>query len=297
MIMKKILTLLALAFCYTLSMHAQVEDKADWESDFDDDPQMLEDRLAAQKRQAALQAVIVKKKQKEAEAAAVKPETLYKEDNTPRRIANELSDANTASQETEDLSAELSGPTDVLPARLQTARPTTAENTYEQSEDRHIQFMGLELNGAITEMDTKLASKGVRVSPVTNSLPYGQRLYNGTFSGSNADIIINYNIRTSEVYKGQAIIKSRGKSAAEQLMSEMLMKLDMKYDAYHRVSFPVKDEYDHQFHRYSWMVENGTIDLYTTSSSRSDNGDFFLHVEYMDYENEMHNRADELNDL
>ena len=295
--MKKLLTIISLAFCCMINLYAQVEDRADWEADFDDDPQMLEDRIAAQRRQAAIRAAVAKKKQQEEATAAVKPETLYKEMNTPRKIANEMNNANATSQETEDLSAALSGQTDVLPARLQTARPTTAQSIYEQKEDSHMMFMGIELNGTISEMDKQLAAKGAKVSSVTNSLPYGQRLYNGTFSGKKADIIVYYNTATSEVYKAQAIIKSHGKVAAEQLQSEMLMKLDMKYDAYHRTGNPVRDEYDHQFHRYSWMLENGNIELFTTSSGRSDNSDFFLHIGYKDYENDARNRADELNDL
>ena len=166
-----------------------------------------------------------------------------------------------------------------------------------QDPKEHLKFMGIELNGTISDFQTKLLSKGLTVSSLSKQQPTGIRMYEGTFSGEDAEIVVWYNPRTKEVYRAKAIISRYGKDLVEQLMRGMETKLDAKYGTENKESGEVEDDHLQKFTQHSYMVENGTIDLFVVSTGYSAQNTFFLHIDYKDKVNFTKNTKDEMDDL
>lgn len=161
----------------------------------------------------------------------------------------------------------------------------------------HLKFMGIELNGTITDFQTKLLSKGMTVSPHSKQQPTGVRVFDGSFSGEDAQIVVWYNPRSKEVYRAKAIISRYGKDLVEQLQLSMERKLDAKYGTEYKQSEEVEDDYLQKFIQHSYLVENGTIDLFVVSTGYTTQSNFFLHVDYKDMVNFRKNTQDEMDDL
>lgn len=172
-----------------------------------------------------------------------------------------------------------------------------ALNVQAQEQKKHLKFIGIELNGTITDFQTKLLSKGLTVSPQSKQQPTGMRVFDGTFSGENAQIVVWYNPRTKEVYRAKAIIGRYGKDLVEQLQGNMEKKLDVKYGTEYKQSEEVENDYLQKFIQHSYWVDNGTIDLFIVSTGYSSQSNFFLHVDYKDMINFKKNIQDEMDDL
>lgn len=165
------------------------------------------------------------------------------------------------------------------------------------AQTEHLKFMGIELNGTITAFQTKLQTKGVKISPSTSKMPNGMRLFNGIFSGEEAEIAVWYNPRSKDVYRAKAMIERYGKDLIEQLFNKMEAKLDLKYGTDCKTSKIVKDDYLQEFKQVSYDVGNGTIGLFVVSTSYTSQSRFYLHVDYYDAENQVANIMDEMDDL
>ena len=165
------------------------------------------------------------------------------------------------------------------------------------AQEGHMKFMGIELNGTISEFQTKLQSKEFVVSKQSSQYPNGMRAYDGVFSGENAQIIVWYNPRSKQVYRAKAVIERYGKDLVKQLMDKMKAKLDLKYGSECRYSEVVKDDHLQEFEQSSWEINNGTIDLFVVSTGYSAQNTFFLQVDYRDKENYLKNTMDEMDDL
>ena len=172
-----------------------------------------------------------------------------------------------------------------------------ALNVQAQEQKKHLKFIGIELNGTIADFQTKLLAKGLTVSPLSKQQPTGVRMFNGTFSGEDAQIVVWYNPRTKEVYRAKAIISRYGKNLIEQLQRNMERKLDAKYGTGYKQSEEVEDDHLQKFMQHSYMVENGTIDLFIVSTGYSSQSEFFLHVDYKDMINFKKNTQEEMDDL
>lgn len=166
-----------------------------------------------------------------------------------------------------------------------------------QEPENHLKFMGIELNGTITDFQKKLSAKGVTVSPQSKYQPNGMRLFNGSFSGEKADIVVFYNPHTKGVYRAKAMIKRYGKDSVTQLMNSMKNKLDAKYGTDNKNSDIVKDDYLHEFMQYSYDLQEGIIGLFISSTGFSDQNDFYLQIDYADRINNIKNIQEELDDL
>lgn len=170
-------------------------------------------------------------------------------------------------------------------------------STMIQAQNEHLKFMGIELSGTISDFQTKLLAKGLRVSPQSKQQPNGIRLYDGVFSGEDAQIVVWYNPRSKEVYRAKAIINRYGKDMVEQLMRNMERKLDAKYGTENKHSEKVEDDHLQKFVQHSYVEENGSIDLFIVSTGYSSQTNFFLHIDYKDKENFTKNTQDEMDDL
>ena len=161
----------------------------------------------------------------------------------------------------------------------------------------HLKFMGIELNGTITDFKTKLAAKGLTLSKINNQYPTGMRVYDGIFSGEKAEIIVWYNPRSKQVYRAKAVISREGEDLIKQLKSSFEDKLDLKYGTDSKSTNNVEDQYLHKFDQHSYFVGNGSVDLFIVSTGYTSHDTFYLHVDYKDLVNYTKNTADEMDDL
>ena len=162
----------------------------------------------------------------------------------------------------------------------------------------HLKFMGIELNGNISDFQTKLQAKGLTVSPLSKLSPAGTRLFYGPFSGEDAKIFVWYNLHTKEVYRAKAIIGKYEKNIIEQKMKSLESKLDTKYGIECKESGDVKDDYNHKFTQHAYLIDNGEIDLYIVSEGYTEtSNNFSIHVDYWDKVNRNKNTQDEMDDL
>ena len=166
-----------------------------------------------------------------------------------------------------------------------------------QEKEEHLKFMGIELNGTIAEFQNKLLAKGLTVSPESKLQPTGVRVFDGAFSGNDAQIVVWYNPRSKEVYRAKAILYTYGKDLVEQMMKKMEIKLDAKYGTKSKYSEVVKDDFLHEFMQHEYNVENGTIGLFIVSTGYSAQNKFYLHIDYKDWFNYIKNTQDEMDDL
>ena len=148
-----------------------------------------------------------------------------------------------------------------------------------QDSTEHLKFMGIELNGTIADFQKKLIAKGLTVSPQSKQYPAGMRSFDGTFSGEKAEIIVWFNPRSQEVYRAKAVIDRTGKDLVEQLMANMIRKLDAKYGTDTKLSGKVKDDYLQEFEQTSYYFSNGSIDVFIVSKGYSSQSGFSLHLE------------------
>ena len=165
------------------------------------------------------------------------------------------------------------------------------------AQSEHMKFMGIELSGTINAFQSKLQAKGVKVSPLNSKAPTGMRLFEGIFSGEEAEIAVWYNPRSKEVYRAKAMIERFGKDLIEQLLNTMEAKLDLKYGTDCKTSKVVEDDHLQEFKQVSYDVENGSIGLFIVSTSYSSQSTFYLHLDYYDAENRASKIIDEMDDL
>lgn len=169
--------------------------------------------------------------------------------------------------------------------------------TFAFAQNTHIKFMGIELDGSITDFQSKLYAKGFKNSELPFPKKNGTRFYDGTFMGEDATIVVFYNGRSKEVYSAKSVIEKYGKTHIQNLFDEIESKLDIKYGAENRESEYEQDEYLHEFKKTSFELENGYIILSVSSYGYTDTGKFLLHIQYTDKQNLLKNTQEEMDDL
>lgn len=164
----------------------------------------------------------------------------------------------------------------------------------------HLRFMGIPLNGTISQFQDKLSGKGVALDRETNKLlPAGTRAFKGTFSGESANIFVYYDVKNKIVYRAKAVITCNGKTAAENKLYQFRDMLCAKYpDA--ETQSGMSGEYT----SFTLKIPNvnnggqlGYIELYLTDSNYSFIDDMALHIDYEDYTNTLKHTKQNLDDL
>ena len=96
--------------------------------------------------------------------------------------------------------------------------------------DEHLKFMGIPLDGTITQFQAKLAQKGVNHDIAeSKTLPPGCRAFRGIFSGQKAKIGVYYDIASKLVYRAKAILLTDSKDICENKYNEFTRMLSNKY--------------------------------------------------------------------
>lgn len=152
------------------------------------------------------------------------------------------------------------------------------------SSAQHMKFLGIPLDGTITNFTTKLQAKGFFIDPDNNKLDSGCRMFQGHFYGKTATIYIYYDATTKIVYRGKALIEDSDYDRLKNLYDEISSSIDGKYLGRHK-----EDTYK-GYPSVSYQIDlqtsadyyEGNIDLFFTDNGLTYYKLFYLHVDYYD---------------
>lgn len=100
---------------------------------------------------------------------------------------------------------------------------------FAQATPPHLKFMGIPIDGTITQFQAKLQAKGCTYDKVSSTLPSGARAYNGTFAGEKVAIYVYYNTNTKIVYRAKAVIHDLTEDIADIKYNKFKGLLTTKY--------------------------------------------------------------------
>lgn len=147
--------------------------------------------------------------------------------------------------------------------------------------------MGMQLDGSIDAFQTNLYSKGMKLSEGNDKMDAGCRMYNGVFCGHNAQVFVYFNPYTKLVYRAKAVIHQYSLNEVSNLLSSFQTMLSEKYQ-----ECRTTEEGSGASKVVRYFPEQGEIDMYIIN-----NADFYLHVDYCDYENMQKNNDRNKEDL
>lgn len=174
------------------------------------------------------------------------------------------------------------------------------------AQQKHLKFMGIPIDGTITQFQKKLEAKGCTAIKGLNSyLPVGQRAFAGTFVGKQAQICAFYDSDTKIVYRVKVYYPDLSDDMADQEYSRIKAMLVKKYaDSF----WSAEDDSGKIFSLSPkrWAVDMysredalGDIDVYVLEDEEHsyETFRFSLHIDYMDYINYDRHESNELEDL
>lgn len=164
----------------------------------------------------------------------------------------------------------------------------------------HMKFMGIPINGSITNFQQKLEAKGVKMDKlITPRLPAGMRVYDGVFSGENARIYVYFDDKTKTVYRAKAVIENIAKEYAESKYKKFASMLKEKYingyakdseqDGYPSLCIGILESNKEDFLGFVSMYMNSPRDVLDDS--------VFLHIDYEDDKNSQLHKNNNMDDL
>lgn len=192
-----------------------------------------------------------------------------------------------------------------------------------QAQSEHLKFMGIPLDGKINDFQSQLLKKGCTLDEffMKYGKSKGNRVYEGSFAGNNARIVVFFNEKTKKVYRAKAIISAYSDEQVKQKYFEMKSMLMDKYDVQYRLRQKygealgdsltgnlrwyfedTEDKYEStsfkviDVEQFEWI---GDIDLFVSEveSSISYRTEYHLHVDYIDRENNIADQDDRMDDL
>ena len=102
--------------------------------------------------------------------------------------------------------------------------------SFAQNTTEHLKFMGIPINGTITQFQSKLLAKGCTLNKSTSStLAIGCRAFKGNFVGNKVDIYVYYDEKTKIVYRTKAVVSGVSKNLSDQVYSDISNMLLQKY--------------------------------------------------------------------
>lgn len=185
--------------------------------------------------------------------------------------------------------------------------------SFAQNANQHLKFMGVPINGTITQFQAKLVAKGCTYNKASSSaLEKGCRVFNGVLVGNKVRIYVYYNTRTSIVYRAKAVVSGISEEIADQSYNQIKDLLAQKYDYQTEGTKDDKEcvsflslrnpgtEVD--FNNVSALSEVafGEVDLFITKdeeSWRRSPYNFNLHIDYNDALNSEKNDNSMLDEL
>lgn len=171
---------------------------------------------------------------------------------------------------------------------------------------KHLNFMGIPINGTIASFQSKLQAKGCSIFKDNDQLPVGVRGFEGIFAGKKSLILVWYNSRSKQVYKVQ--VATDGELTIDEAHSTFNYYKDMLNNKYDGQAFtsdmyvePNDNQYEFDMNIFDPPIQDmtkviGTIklrildyDLYPIT--------YCIVITYEDLENSLSNEHNILNDL
>lgn len=134
---------------------------------------------------------------------------------------------------------------------------------FSQNVAEHLSFMGIPINGTITQFQSKLQGKGcVLDKAISQSLSVGCRAFKGKFAGEKVDVYVYYNETTKNVYRVKAVVNGVSEDLVEQ-----------KYDKFKRM---LQTKYGSDFNDYGTQADKESFRVLVASESLADDMDSSL---------------------
>lgn len=156
--------------------------------------------------------------------------------------------------------------------------------------NQHLKFMGIPINGSITNFQNKLIAKGFKYDKATSKAIEGPtRYYDGQFAGETAQLIVYYNRDQKFVYRVKVVIERSSEEQIKTLMNSFRNQLVEKYSTYAEEGTYEGNE------SYYIPLNTGWVDLFYVYNIYSIG--YSLHIDYWDEENYNKNRKNNMDDL
>ena len=145
----------------------------------------------------------------------------------------------------------------------------------------HMKFMGIPLDGTISNFNSKLLSKGIKVHPNNSHASTGQKWYVGTFFGEDAEIYVYFNPKTQIVYRAKAVIDRPDVDHLKSVFTNVSTSIENKYEA---TRF---DDIQNGYEACEFDISSsgsiiGEIDLYTFEYGVGYNKRYYFNIDYID---------------
>lgn len=154
----------------------------------------------------------------------------------------------------------------------------------------HLKFMGIPINGSITNFQNKLIAKGFKYDKAGSmALETPTRIFKGQFAGETARLYVYSDRDQKFVYRVKVIIDRSESEQIISLMDKYKYQMEEKYGA--TASAGTYEEWI----AYNFSLNNGAIDLYCCKNTYILG--YALHIDYWDDTNTQKHEANNMNDL
>ncbi len=162
---------------------------------------------------------------------------------------------------------------------------------------QHLKFMGIPLNGTITQFQQKLTAKGVKYDKAASQqMPSGVRYFKGTFAGEKANILIYYDPSSKIVYKAKAVMGYPTASSCDTKYEDLKSLLSAKYaDAETETDY--QDGHESFYYRVNDNGNLGVICIYVSNNIFAYPYEYEVNIEYVDFANYLMNDFSKMEDL
>lgn len=164
------------------------------------------------------------------------------------------------------------------------------------AQEQHLKFMGIPLNGLISQFHVKLQNKGLRYdAEATKNLKAGGcRVYTGLFAGTQSDIYVYFNTKTQNVYRAKAVMEEKNLDDVKKLFYKYKDMLDEKYET------AIGEDLEQDgYPAYDLTIFNsddniiGSIQLFINLYLRR----YSFYIDYKDFKNYRANEKSNMDDL
>ncbi|MBP5392121.1 MAG: hypothetical protein J6Y40_08600 [Bacteroidales bacterium] len=158
------------------------------------------------------------------------------------------------------------------------------------AQNEHFKFLGIPLDGTINQFESKLISKGYTKADNYGSKEY--RVYDGTFIGKKATIVIYYDVNTKIVHAGKAYFSDLTESKAKERLNELKELLLQKYPNALNQDYIIEG-----LPKFELASDNGYISVYITKGEYGYPYNYSTHIQYQDMANSESHDESIMNDL
>lgn len=158
------------------------------------------------------------------------------------------------------------------------------------AQNEHLKFLGIPLDGSISQFESKLINKGFTKADNFGSKEL--RVYDGTFIGKKAKIVIYYDANTKIVHAGKAYFDDLSESVAKDRLKELKDLLLQKYPNAYNQDYIIDG-----LPKFEMALDNGYVGVYINKSELGSPYNYSTHIQYSDKANDESHTESILNDL